>query len=453
VLLVVGLGSLAVVGDSAARAAVPPEGCVLVYPQLAAVRVGGGTAGATCSYVATQVASFVGTGPFHIRVSYEDSKGAKHVRFDVSAPPGQFVQPFSGLPFEPHQVGIGDHVDASVTGPGGFLAVGNPGAPPSSGDHTPPPAPRLRGDVTPVHDPAMAFSDGWYYLFTTGAGIGVRRSRDLVHWQDDGKVFSGATPTWAPRVIPGARDVWAPDVSFFDGSWRLYYAVSTFGSSRSAIGLATNATLDRHNPAYAWHDHGPIIQSCNAIDPSPACPPTPYNAIDPNVVIGADGVPHLEFGSFTAGLVVTDLDASSGRPRQPFVAVPVAANVQEYTGVEGGYMVYRSGWYYLFGSYDYCCQGAASTYDVRVGRSRMIEGPFLDDLGVPMLAGGGRYVLTSNGGMRGPGGEGVIHVGSSDDIFFHYYDASNKGTPTLGILRLAWTPDGWPVAVGGTGTR
>jgi len=68
-------------------------------------------------------------------------------------------------------------------------------------------------------------------------------------------------------------------------------------------------------------------------------------------------------------------DASSGRPRQPFVAVPVAANVQEYTGVEGGYMIYRSGWYYLFGSYDYCCQGAASTYNVRVGRSRTVDGP------------------------------------------------------------------------------
>jgi beta-xylosidase len=167
----------------------------------------------------------------------------------------------------------------------------------------------------------------------------------------------------------------------------------------------------------------------------------------------ADGAPHLEFGSFTAGLMVTDLDASSGRPRQPFVAVPVAANVQEYTGVEGGYMVYRSGWYYLFGSYDYCCQGAASTYNVRVGRSRTVDGPFLDDLGIPMLAGGGRYVLTSDGDMRGPGGEGVIHVGSNDDIFFHYYDASNNGTPTLGILRLEWTPDGWPVAVGGAGAR
>ena len=415
-----------------------------MYPQLPTVKVGNGGVGTACSYVATQVASFVGTGPFHIRASYQDSAGVEHVRFDVSAPAGQVVEPFSGLPFEPHQVGIGDRVDASVTGPGGSLAIGNPGAPPSSGPHTPPPAPRLSGDVTPVHDPAMTFSDGWYYLFTTGPGIGMRRSRDLVHWESAGTVFAGAMPAWAPRVIPGAQDVWAPDLSFFGGRWHLYYAISTFGGSRSAIGLATNATLDPNDPAYAWDDQGPVIESCGQSDPS--CPPTVYNAIDPNVVIGPDGAPHLEFGSFLAGLMVTDLDAATGRPVQPFLPAPVAANVQEYTGVEGGYMIYRAGWYYLFGSYDYCCQGTNSTYNVRVGRSRSVRGPFVDDLGIPMLVGGGRYVLTSNGDMQGPGGEGVIHAGGADHIFFHYYDASNNGTPTLGILPLRWTPDGWPVA-------
>jgi arabinan endo-1,5-alpha-L-arabinosidase len=247
-------------------------------------------------------------------------------------------------------------------------------------------------------------------------------------------------------VIPGAQDVWAPDASFFGGIWHLYYAISTFGSSRSAIGLATNTTLDRSNPAYAWHDQGPVIQSCGVTAPSPACPPTVYNAIDPNVVIGPDGAPHLEFGSFTAGLMVADLDPTTGRPAQPFAPVPVAANVQEYTAVEGGYMMYRAGWYYLFGSYDYCCEGANSTYDVRVGRSRSVIGPFVDDLGIPMLAGGGRYVLTANGDMRGPGGEGVVHAVHTDDIFFHYYDASTGGAPTLGILPLEWTAEGWPQA-------
>jgi len=429
-----------------ATAAVPPEGCILVFPQGPTAGVGNAAVGTACSYNATQVASFVGTGPFHIRDTYRDSRGVTEVRFDVTASAGQVVEPLSGLPFEPHQVGVGDHVDAAVTGPGGFLAVGNPGAPPSSGPHTPPPAPKLQGDVTPVHDPAITFSGGWYYLFTTGPGIPMRRSRDLVHWEADGTVFDGAMPSWAPRVIPGAQDVWAPDASFFDGTWHLYYAISTFGSSRSAIGLATNLTLDRRNPAYAWHDHGPIIQSCAVIDPSPSCPPTAYNAIDPNVVIGPDGTPHLEFGSFTGGLMVATLDAATGRPVQPFAPVPLAANVQEYTAVEGGYMIYRDGWYYLFGSYDYCCQGTNSTYDVRVGRSRSVDGPFVDDLGIPMLAGGGRYVLTANGDMRGPGGEGVVHVGRTDEIFFHYYDASDGGTPTLGILPLRWTSDGWPQA-------
>jgi arabinan endo-1,5-alpha-L-arabinosidase len=29
-------------------------------------------------------------------------------------------------------------------------------------------------------------------------------------------------------------------------------------------------------------------------------------------------------------------------------------------------------------------------------------------------------------------------------LVYHYYDANNAGTPTLGINRLGFTPDGWP---------
>jgi arabinan endo-1,5-alpha-L-arabinosidase len=73
-----------------------------------------------------------------------------------------------------------------------------------------------------------------------------------------------------------------------------------------------------------------------------------------------------------------------------------------------------------------------------------VNGPFVDDLGTPMLAGGGRYVLTSRGDMRGPGHNAVLRRGRRFDIVFHWYDAANGGTPTLGILPLHWTADGWP---------
>jgi len=68
-------------------------------------------------------------------------------------------------------------------------------------------------------------------------------------------------PPWAAEAIPGAKGVWAPDITFHDGLCHLYYSISTLGNQRSAIGLATNRTLDPESPLYAWEDRGPIIES------------------------------------------------------------------------------------------------------------------------------------------------------------------------------------------------
>ena len=396
-----------------ARAAAP-ESCVLVYP-----------VAARCTYVATQVASWVGNGPFHLRVSYTATDGRRRTRYAVDQPSGTAT---SVGTTDALQIGIGDTVEGEVGGPGAFLAIGNPGASP----HGPPStveAARLAGDVTPVHDPDIVKSGGWYYVYSTGAGIPIRRSRDLVHWERVGQVFASGA------------DIWAPDLSFFAGRWHLYYAMSTFGSKRASIGLATNATLDPSDPRYAWRDQGAVVDSRELTDPSGL--PTDYVAIDPNIVMDRRGHPHLVFGSFYGGLKTLRLNAETGRPVLPLAPVPLATNVQEYTGVEASYMVERRGWYYLFASYDYCCRGVDSTYNVRVGRARSVDGPFVDDHGVPMLAGGGRYVLASHGDMRGPGHNSILRRGDRYDIVFHWYDGANGGTPTLGILPLKWK-DGWP---------
>ncbi|HZN16370.1 MAG TPA: arabinan endo-1,5-alpha-L-arabinosidase [Acidimicrobiales bacterium] len=412
-----------------AQAAVPPESCALVYP-----------VATSCTYVAADVASFVGTGPFHLRVSYTDSRGRSRTRYDIDSPAGEAT--VIGTT-DARQIGIGDTVEGEVLGPGGALGIGNPGAVP----HSPVrmvEAPRLDGDTTQVHDPAIVASRGWYYVYSTGPGIPIRRSKDLVRWESAGRVFGANSPPWAPQLVPGTEFPWAPDLSFFAGRWHLYYAVSTFGSKRAVIGLATNVTLDPSDRRFGWRDEGPVLDSRDLADPSGL--PSDYVALDPNVVRDASGTPHLVFGSFYGGLRSLRLNPASGRPVLPLLPVPLATNVQEYTGVEAGYMINRHGWYYLFASYDYCCRGTDSTYNVRVGRSRSINGPFIDDLGIPMLAGGGRYVLVSHGDMRGPGHNSVLRRGNRFDIVFHWYDAANSGIPTLGILPLRWTADGWPVA-------
>jgi len=108
---------------------------------------------------------------------------------------------------------------------------------------------RMQGEFAPVHDPSVIRQDDWYYVFSTniareqGGFIPIRRSRDLVTWEKCGFVFA-AIPEWARDSVPKVRGLWAPDISRVGDRYLLYYSVSSFGSNRSAIGLATNTTLD-----------------------------------------------------------------------------------------------------------------------------------------------------------------------------------------------------------------
>ena len=120
--------------------------------------------------------------------------------------------------------------------------------------------PELRGDVRQVHDPTIIKDGDTFYLFSTRAGIAVRCSKDLVEWRLCGDVFAHL-PGWAVNDVQGLRGIWAPDISYFNGRYHLYYSASTFGSNRSSIGLAINQTLDPTSNKYRWEDQGKIISS------------------------------------------------------------------------------------------------------------------------------------------------------------------------------------------------
>ena len=114
------------------------------------------------------------------------------------------------------------------------------------------------GAVQRVHDPHIIREGDSYYIFSTGPGIPIRRSKDLFRWQVIGRVFD-EVPRWARDAVPGVRSLWAPDISHFNGEFRLYYSISTFGRNRSCIGLATNKTLDPQSKDYRWVDHGKVM--------------------------------------------------------------------------------------------------------------------------------------------------------------------------------------------------
>jgi arabinan endo-1,5-alpha-L-arabinosidase len=289
-----------------------------------------------------------------------------------------------------------------------------------------------------AHDPVITKEGSYYYLFSTGQGIPVRRSQDLRSWESLPPVFPTSLP-WASALVPGfAGDFWAPDISFHEGTWYLYYSVSTFGINRSCIGLATNTTLDRTRPEYKWIDRGVVIGSVPRRDD--------WNAIDPNLVTGDGGGWYLVFGSFWSGIKTVRLDPSTGKPAE---AMPAILSLARRPGVlhdpiEAPFIQRRNAFYYLYVSFDYCCRGTRSDYKVAVGRSRQIEGPYVDQDGRSMLEGGGSIILHGSGDVHGPGHCSVLDVDGREVLVHHMYDGRRGGVAVLQLRPIAWTADDWP---------
>jgi arabinan endo-1,5-alpha-L-arabinosidase len=302
----------------------------------------------------------------------------------------------------------------------------------------------LAGPITGVTDPSIIKQGDTYYLFSTGPGIPIRASNDLIHWQVIGQVW-GTIPAWARSKVPGASEFWAPDVSFFDGEYHLYYALSTFGSDRSVIGLATNPTLDPTASDYHWVDRGEVIESMPGR--------TNWNAIDPNLVVVGNSAVWLAFGSQWSGIKLCRIDPQTGKPshRTSGPGLSRAPRLDSIASrpasgpIEAPFIFSRDGYYYLFASFGDCCMGAASTYKIMVGRSRAVTGPYRDRAGESMIHGSGTLVLGSAGRYRGPGSNAVLSDGGQDWIVYHDYDVQGGGLPKLEIRPLNWTRDGWPV--------
>ncbi len=299
-----------------------------------------------------------------------------------------------------------------------------------------------------VHDPVMIRQADTYYLFCTGMGISVWSSKDMKQWNREKPVFD-EPPSWAVEAVPGYRGhTWAPDISYHNGRYYLYYSVSAFGKNTSCIGVATNETLDPLSPDYRWVDHGKLIQSVPGRDM--------WNAIDPQQVTDNDGTPWLVFGSFWDGIKLVKLDQSRLKVAEPQEWHTVAARPRDYYtderdagegSIEAPFLFKKGGFYYLFMSFDFCCRGLESNYKVMVGRSDKITGPYIDRNGFKLIHGGGTAVLTGNKDWPGVGHNAVYHFDGQDYIICHGYDANDNGKPKLLINRLDWDEEGWPVVV------
>jgi arabinan endo-1,5-alpha-L-arabinosidase len=290
------------------------------------------------------------------------------------------------------------------------------------------PAPGPVSGATGTHDPTIVKTAGGTYIVAqTGNDIPLSTSTDRTAFRAAGTVFPGGAP-WTTTYTGGNRNLWAPHISFHNNQYYLYYSASSFGSNRSAIFLATSPT----GATGTWTNQGLVIESQTSDD---------FNAIDPDLIVDSSGKWWLSFGSFWSGIKQIAINPSTGKRADTSLRSIAGRNGG---AIEAPTMFKHGNYYYLWVSFDRCCQGAASTYRIMVGRSTSPNGPFVDRNGTAMTSGGGTEVLAGRGSIHGPGHQHVFADTDSEVLTYHYY--TDSGASRLGINLIGYDAAGWPFA-------
>jgi arabinan endo-1,5-alpha-L-arabinosidase len=271
-----------------------------------------------------------------------------------------------------------------------------------------------------IHDPSTIMEcDGKYYTFGTGGG-------GLI--SEDGWTWN----TGAVRPGGGA----APDAIKIGDRYLVVYGSTgggLGGGHDGRINTMWNKTLDPKSPDFKFSESVIVAESKNMED---------NDAIDPGLLLDpTTGRLWCSFGTYFGNIRIVELDPKTGKRVEGNKAIDIAIDC------EASDLMYHDGWYYLLGTHGTCCDGANSTYNIVVGRSKKVTGPYVDNMGRDMIKGGGKMVLAAGGRTAGAGhfGRTVLEDGVEKMSFHWEADLDQSGRSTLGIRPIVWK-NGWPVA-------
>ncbi len=269
-----------------------------------------------------------------------------------------------------------------------------------------------------IHDPSTIVEcEGKYYTFGTGGG-------GLI--SNDGWTWNGG------GVRPGGGA--APDALKIGNRYLVAYGATGGSTShKGVIYTMWNKTLDPTSPDFKYTEPT-IVATSDGYEEN--------DAIDPGLFLDATtGRLWLSYGTYFGFSQIIELDPKTGALIKGNKPIDIAIVCEATT------VVYREGWYYLLATHGSCCDGANSTYNIVVGRSKKVTGPYIDNVGRSMLEGGGKMVVATRGSLIGPGhfGQIILEKGVEKMSLHYEADLAQGGRSVLGILPIVWK-DGWPVA-------
>ena len=302
--------------------------------------------------------------------------------------------------------------------------------------------------TSPIHDPTIIRHVDDYYVFSSSAFGSFYRSPDLVTWQSVGDVFTDL-PDWLLTQIPAADHIGAPDISYYDGRYLLFYQSHIPDTCNAATGLATNVTLDPSQPDYRWVDEGQVLRSepfYEGVDIYCGNDDATFNAIDAQFFVDQENTPWLVFGSTIGGIKLVELNPLNLKPVADATYHTVAQRwlFQADPIIEAPFITFKDGYYYLFMSFNHCCIFDDTHYEIRVGRSKDITGPYVDKQGWPLYLGGGSLLIAEDPPFVATGHGDLLQTHAGYWLAHHAKLPQENYLAYLQIRQLHWDADLWP---------
>lgn len=284
-------------------------------------------------------------------------------------------------------------------------------------------------------DPAVLRApDGWFFAYATQSGSGgrtlniqVARSPDLVQWEHLGDALPGK-----PRWAAAKQKFWAPQVIHdpTQDKYFMYYSAEPDGVRGKCLAVAAAMT-----PYGPFIDSGEPLLCGEGIEHV-----DPMAFDDPKT-----GKRLLYWGSGSRPIKVRELAPDRVRflpQSSPQVVIFPDASKDYSSLIEGAWVIFRHGFYYLFYSGDRCCT-SDPRYAVMVARASDALGPF------EVL---GSAILERNEAWLAPGHNSIV----TDDegiewMLYHAIRADrahSEDRARVMLLERVIYRDGWPRVAG-----